>query len=177
MLVRRQFIPTPPTSAECSCFHGTAYLLGDECRCSNDTMPLSLGKELSGLIFGDDDTLGRDPSDPPQLPPVGGGDTGDCSCVTGTAYRDASGNCRCDNGIPQLGNYGGPRGITEHAVQYILPWQPLLHADEGAKAPAAADFTIFGLSPLVALGIAAAGLWAFSSMGGNTKKSRGGDYV
>ena len=121
-------------------------------------------------IFDDDETLGRDPSDPGQLPPL-------CNCVHGTARIDADGNCQCDSDLPgPLGNYGGPRTLVEHAYQTTVIPGPSYPAAQYSKDPAAdGDGTIFGLSPLMLLLIAGGGLWLVSSMGGKTK-TKGGDY-
>lgn len=121
-------------------------------------------------IFENDGTLGRSPLDPPQLPPI----DGDCSCVHGTPYRDENGNCRCSNDLPQLGNYGGPRTMVEHAyVTTVLPGESAPAAQYNKAA--ADDGTLFGLSPLMLLLIAGGGLWALTSFGGSTKK-KGGEY-
>lgn len=124
-------------------------------------------------IFEDDDLLGRSPSDPPQLPPI----DGDCSCLHGTPYRDADGNCRCTDAVGgplSSGNYGGPRVRVEHVYQTTEIPGPAAPAAQYNR-PAPDDGTIFGLSPLMLLVIAGGGLWLLSSMGGTTKK-KGGDY-
>lgn len=121
-------------------------------------------------IFESDGTLGRDPSDPGQLPPQ-------CNCVHGTARIDADGNCQCDSDLPgPLGNYGGPRSVVEHAYQTTVIPGPSYPAAQYSKDAAGDDAgTLFGLSPLMLLLIAGGGLWALSSFGGSTKK-KGGDY-
>ena len=115
-------------------------------------------------IYDEDGTLGRDPNDPRQLPPV-------CNCITGTPYIDADGNCGCHNSPSPLGNYGGPRSMVEHSVQYIMPWQPLNPAESAKAAASDAPFTIFGFSPLTVALVAGAGLFLYSSMS-DGKKAR-----
>lgn len=122
-------------------------------------------------IFDNDDTLGRDINDPRQLPPV-------CNCLTGTPRIDDDGNCVCDNSpvTGPLGNYSGPRTMVEHAVQYILPWQPINPATGVKAADKAGDFTIFGFSPWVVAAVAGAGFLIYSSMNDN-KRARKINYV
>ena len=123
-------------------------------------------------LFENDGGLGRDPSDPPQLPPQ-------CSCLHGTPVIDADGNCTCVSDLPgPLGNYGGPRTLVEHAYQTtVIPGPSYPAAQYSKDAPASGDGTIFGLSPLMLILLAGGGLWLLSSMGGTTKKTRGGEYV
>lgn len=121
-------------------------------------------------IFDDDNDLGRTPGDPAQLPPI----DGDCSCLHGTPFRDANGNCGCQNAIAQVGNYGGPRTMVEHAyVTTVIPGESAPAAQYNRPAPD--ETSIFGLSPLMLLVIAGGGLWILSSMGG-TKKTKGGEF-
>lgn len=115
-------------------------------------------------IFNSDETLGRDVNDPRQLPPV-------CNCLVGTPRIDANGDCHCDNSPSPLGNYGGPRTMVEHAVQYIMPWQPINPAQTAKAAASDAPFTIFGFSPLTVALVAGAGLFLYSSMS-EGKKAR-----
>lgn len=117
-------------------------------------------------IFDTDGTLGRSygDNDIDPGPSV-------CNCLTGTPRIDANGNCTCDSPGP-LGNYGGPRTMTEHAVQYILPWQPLNSAESAKAANASEDFTIFGFSPLTIILVAGGGFFLYSAMSDGGKKAR-----
>lgn len=129
-------------------------------------------------IFEDDHTIGRNVTDPPQLPPI---DPANCNCLHGTAAIDARGNCTCVDTVPVITPpvyTGPPRGQWgQNGAGGIWAYMPFSNTNiqpDGVKTPApdadAAGFfsgTIFGLpTGLVLLGGGAAALWLFSTMDG-----------
>lgn len=97
---------------------------------------------------------------------------GDCSCLTGTAVLDMQGNCRCINeggqvGLPQM-TANAPQRTPEVHHYY----GPAASSGPGKSTPepAAADISILGMPPLVALGLGAAALYFFSQMGDNKRQ-------
>lgn len=101
-------------------------------------------------------------------------DVSNCNCFAGEPYIDAAGNCRCTDA-----GYSGPPPPLQPHTGYPQARGGMVYTmrtNGNATAPtAAADNTIFGLNPLVALGIAAVGVWALSSMSAGGKKSFGGN--
>ena len=101
------------------------------------------------------------------------------SCFWGTPYQDASGTWKCPDNpanpnptatpVPPLGTRGGGRGGS--TINIILPSMPANNYP-AVNLPVAdqsqGQTTIFGISPLMALGVGAVVLWALSSLGGDS---------
>lgn len=116
-------------------------------------------------------------------------DPTNCSCLQGTAVVDANGNCLCIDStvVPAVPPpiqplpyrrpmFRGGEPQTVNTYNYYLPSTPPPPILDGKPQPPpqtpakAAPTTIFGLSPLVALGVAAVALFALSSMDGKKSK-------
>lgn len=89
-----------------------------------------------------------------------GADATQCNCLHGTPVIDSTGNCRCVSEIPSVDRMPDPplsrRDPT--TINYYL----MNAADPGAKSAP----TIAGFPAIVVIGVAAVGLWMFSSMDG-----------
>lgn len=125
--------------------------------------------------------------EPFEVDPLIGPPAMACNCLHGTAWIDASGNCRCDN-EPQVWidpATGKKKIIPSGMRREPMPRQPQTGnvtptaTTPTAAAAAATDepFTILGLNPLVALGIAAGGIFLIASMSGETKPTKGGTTI
>ena len=79
-----------------------------------------------------------------------------CSCLTGTPVVDANGVCTCVNNGGRFDRL--PPETTQPPPIVLQYWQ----LPAFGSGPAG---TIFGLSPLAVLGIAALGIWMLSSRG------------
>lgn len=113
-------------------------------------------------------------------------DVSNCNCLTGTAVIDTDGNCRCINDgdtggggpvpplmAPRVRAYLTPQTINYNYNVPMAPASPMANAladATAARAPGNSQpATLFGMSPLVVLGLAAAGLYMFSGKEGKTK--------
>lgn len=153
-------------------------------------MPISLGTARDvGVI--------PEPEPPIYNPGPVSGPGGICNCLWGEPYIDPNGNCGCTNTMPTTEPGGSvpvepqaPGPITFPAqipattpIKTAGPAEPVTTTGGGSNTGPAEpvtttgggvapvdDGSIFGLSPLIVLGVAGAGLFALSYFGEDEKK-------
>ena len=151
------------------------------------------------------DPVEGDPINNPPLGvwPIDGGPVKDptgavCDCLWGEPYITPEGGCGCrtvmdTEPVRKPPIKGGPTGIRRNPLNggvRVLPGSSDRRPDliptsttgttttTGTTAAATDEpFTIFGLNPLVAAGIAAAGIFLIVSMSGETKPTKGGTVI